>query len=66
MKLKAIHTLKKYWLVNSRSQPGAKHKVSWYTDGTWECTCPAYKDCRHIRIIKNKLDEYRQKNNQIL
>ena len=48
------------WEVPSKSEKGTFHKVSFSEIQGWECDCYRWKynrECRHIRIIKNKFNE---------
>jgi len=43
------------WKVPSKSEKGVFHQVVEREDGSWECDCPAIKECRHIKIIQNSI-----------
>lgn len=52
------------WLVESRTDPTAKYTVSKRPDGTFACSCPAWKfhpapkvDCKHIDGVREALNE---------
>ena len=40
--------------VASKSEHGEYYQVEKRGD-KWFCNCPSYKECRHIRRIKNRL-----------
>lgn len=48
--------LKGFWMVRSRSKPGAFHAVSLTANDRWMCDCKAYQYskngiCRHITRV---------------
>lgn len=50
---------KGHWAVGV-SWPVTGSKGNKYTvtmlDGGWDCSCPAYRKCKHIRSVEEKLD----------
>ena len=50
---------KGHWAVGV-SWPVTGSKGNKYTvtmlDGGWDCSCPAYRKCKHIRSVQEKLD----------
>lgn len=44
--------VRRIWRLPSRSQPGVFRTVKWMYDGSWECDCPATKECWHIKQCK--------------
>jgi len=58
MLVKNIKVVRKEWKVRSKSNPNQYHIVGWDGKDYWECDCTAGsmgRDCRHKRIVKNKL-----------
>jgi len=51
---------KQQWYVESYSDPDKEYTVSEDYDGSFACSCPAWKfhtprtDCKHIKAIKNR------------
>lgn len=41
--------------VSSKSEKGKFHVVKKLSSGKFICSCPSYKECRHIRIVKNNI-----------
>jgi len=39
-----------YVRANVRGEGAMYHTA--YSSGTWSCTCPAVRDCAHIRALK--------------
>ena len=44
--------VRRMWRMQSRSQPGTMRTVKWMRDGSWQCDCPATKECWHIKQCK--------------
>jgi hypothetical protein len=46
----------KRWTIPSNSEPGKEYVVSLAADGTYGCSCPAWKfrrlECSHIQLVK--------------
>lgn len=58
MIVKDIKVVRKEWRVRSKSDTNKYHIVGWDGKDYWECDCVAGsygRDCRHKRIVKNKL-----------
>lgn len=61
-----VFPIKKYE-VRSKSEKGKVRIVEQLANGKFVCDCPSHRECRHIRIVKNKLKgekyEHRSENN---
>lgn len=44
----------KKWRVRSKSDPSKIYLVEKMADGSFRCSCPAYKECWHIKEKKNE------------
>ncbi len=58
MKVKDAKIIIKEWKVKSKTNPNNFHIVGWNGRDYWTCNCIAGafgRDCRHKRIVKNKL-----------
>ncbi len=51
--------IKKY-RVRSKSKKDVFYIVEQLSNGKFVCDCPAYKECRHIKIVKKKLNEQKK------
>ena len=65
MKVKNSNIIIKEWKVKSKSDPSNKHHiVGWNGNDYWVCDCTAGmygRDCRHKRIVRNKLEGLKKK-----
>lgn len=43
--------------VESDTRPGVFYDVEIWNDGNANCTCPAIKECKHIKRLKKKLPD---------
>ena len=44
--------IKDEWRVRSKSNPQKLYTVCKMADGSFRCDCPAYRECRHVKMIK--------------
>ncbi len=43
--------------VRSKSEKGKFRIVEILSSGEFFCDCPSYKECRHIKLVKKKLNK---------
>ena len=64
MKVKNSNIIIKEWRVRSKSNNDKYHTVGWNGKDYWVCDCTAGmygRDCRHKRIVRNKLEGLKKK-----
>lgn len=47
-------TVEQMWSIPSKSEEGVFRTVTLYKNGTWNCDCPARKECWHMKDSKQK------------